>query len=198
MLQLSLFTIGSLSLALLNFTKPQPTNHLGISGPLSFQKTTYYLAWSSHPSTTYYKHEYLPKGVNPERYDKMLLVEFLSDEKAMPKKLGSDKANSINERKKTDPYAHVEAYQSAKKPNEFMVDFMLSDAHGDEVNIVEWNVYRYVKTTTKNGKKGMLLFAFSRRAYGKAIPAFLAELKTQRAKLVSALAQSPVPAISIK
>lgn len=194
----NLLYFSSLSLAFLNFSAPQPTNHLGISGPIVFQKNNYYLAWSAHPAATYYKHEYLTKGANPERYDCMILVEFLADEKALPKNLGSEKANSMSLRKKTDPYAHVEAYQSAKKPNEFMVDFMLSDAHGDEVTIVEWNVYRYVKINTKNGKKGVLLVALSRRAYGKAIPAFLANLKTQRAKLVSAWSQTALPTISIK
>jgi len=187
-----------LALVALNMNSTQVQNLLGISGPIVFEKTSFNISWSSHPSPSYYKHEYLAKGQNPDQYKEMFMIEFLADESATPKKLAMDKIASTNERKKTDPYALAESLKQDKNGNDIVIDFILSDANDNKVNTVEWNTYRYIKITTKDGKKGLLLLAISRRGYGKSIPAFLSSVKSRKNTTAAALAKYKIPEISLK
>ncbi|MFM6954445.1 MAG: hypothetical protein ACKOWL_05620 [Sphingobacteriaceae bacterium] len=193
----SIFNI-LLALGALTTHSPQAQNLLAVSGPITFEKTSFNLSWSSHPSASYYKHEYLAKGQNPDQYNEMFMIEFLADESASPKNLAMDKIASTNDRKKTDPYALAETLKQDKNGNNVLIDFILSDANGKNVNIVEWNTYRYIKTTSKDGKKGVLLLGISRRGYGKSIPAFLGKIKSRKGSTANALAQYTVPTISTK
>src|SRR5262245_43366063 len=52
------------------------SDFLSVPGPIRLIDRDYFLAWSSHPSDTYYKQEYLPKGQSPEHYTDMILVEL--------------------------------------------------------------------------------------------------------------------------
>ena len=38
-------------------------DYLHVPGPVVFDKSSYSLAWSSHPSAIYYKQEYVPAGL---------------------------------------------------------------------------------------------------------------------------------------
>jgi len=187
-----------LALGALNSNPPQTQNLLGVRGPIVFEKTSYNLSWSSHPSATYYKQEYLAKGVNPDRYSEMFMIEFLADELASPKNMALEKITSTNDRKQIDPYAFAEILKQDKNGNDVLINFIQSDANGKAAGIVEWNTYRYIKITTKEGKKGLLLLAISRRGYGKSIPAFLSKIKSQKSNTAAALATFKIPVISLK
>ncbi|HMJ48101.1 MAG TPA: hypothetical protein VK498_12280, partial [Ferruginibacter sp.] len=50
---------------------------LNLPGPLTFNKTDYILAWSSHPTSNYYKQEYLPKGDDIDNYKKLIIVDVI-------------------------------------------------------------------------------------------------------------------------
>jgi len=63
------------------------------------------------------------------------------------------------------------------------------------MSVVEWNAYRYVNLNA--GGKGVLLFAYSRRAYGNNVSAFLTSLKTERVKDVNYLAAYKIPGVKI-
>ena len=186
------------ALGALNLNTPQTQNLLGVQGPIVFEKTSFSLSWSSHPSATYYKHEYLAKGVNPDQYKEMFMIEFLADEEASPKNMALEKIGSTKDRKKIDPYAFAEGLKQDKIGNDVLINFIQSDANGKAAGIVEWNTYRYIKTTTKEGKKGLLLLAISRRGYGKSIPAFLSKIKSQKSTTAAALAMFKLPEISLK
>jgi len=186
------------ALGALNINTPQAPNLLGITGPILFEKTSFNLSWSSHPTTTYYKQEYLAKGENPDRYTEMFMIEFLADEVASPKNMALEKITNTNNRKQIDPYAFAEGLKQDKNGTDVLINFIQSDANGKAAGIVEWNTYRYIKITTKEGKKGLLLLAISRRGYGKAIPAFLSKLKSHKNATATTLAQYKIPAISIK
>ena len=186
------------ALGALNMNAPQVQNLLGVQGPIVFEKTSFNISWSSHPSPNYYKHEYLAKGQKPNQYKEMFMIEFLADESASPKNLAMDKIARTNELKKTDPYAFAESLKEDKNGNDVIIDFILSDAKDKKVNIVEWNTYRYIKTTTKDGKKGLLLLAISRRGYGKSIPTFLSSIKSGKNTTVAALAKYKIPEITLK
>lgn len=187
-----------LALGALNSNPSQTQNLLGVKGPIVFEKTSFNLSWSSHPSANYYKQEYLAKGAYPDRYTEMFMIEFLADEVASPKNMALEKITNTNNRKQIDPYAFAEGLKQDKNGTDVLINFIQSDANGKAAGIVEWNTYRYIKITTKEGKKGLLLLAISRRGYGKAIPTFLSKLKSRKNATATALAQYKIPAISIK
>ena len=55
----------------------EATDYLDVPGPITLADTDYALSWSSNPQAGYFKQEYLPAGAVPERYQSMVMVEFL-------------------------------------------------------------------------------------------------------------------------
>ena len=132
------------------------TEYLNVPGPIVLNKDTFKLAWSSHPSATYYKQEYIGAKDNIEKFKKMVMVEVLvGNEKAAD--LAKAKIAELKQLKLTNPLVNHEVFQ---KNGEYIIDFLLSQnsPDGKKVSIIERNVYRYKEVTDKNGKKAMLLF----------------------------------------
>jgi len=170
-------------------------NYLNISGPLSFLNTSYNLVWSSHPSATYYKQEYIPTGDNVEKFSKMILMEVLVGD-SKPFDLASAKIAELKKLKETNPIINYEIFQ---KNGEYILDFLISDnkPNGD-INIIERNVYRYKSGKDKAGHTYVLLWGVSDRAYGVKTTGFLSNLKKNKSVLVNATAAYSIPLISLK
>ncbi len=64
------FTAIGLFLTMLSYgqTNETITEYLGVSRSISFDKVSYNLAWTSHPTGNYHKQEYLDKGDTIEKY----------------------------------------------------------------------------------------------------------------------------------
>jgi hypothetical protein len=169
--------------------------YLGVAGPVSIGNASYNLSWSSHPSDEYYKQEYLVKGDQLERYKKMVLVEVLTGNTDL-EKLVSRKVEEFKIMQASNP---VVKYEVFKKDGEIILDFLLSenDAGLKRINVLERNVYRYKTIVERNGKKCLLLFAVSERAYGSDATEFLTKLKTNRSVLVKQVAAYNMPAIAL-
>ena len=164
--------------------------YLGVPGPIDFNKATFSLSWSSHPNKDYFKQEYLPSGEKSETFNKMFMIEALVGD-LTPKDAMANKIKELDERKKTDAVTNYQFIQNPKT-GEYILDFVISSG-----NIVEWNAYRY--TSLKDGSnKGLVLFAYSKRAYGAATTSFLKNLKTTRPADINSLATYATPAIKIK
>jgi len=170
--------------------------YLNIPGPLTLNKTTFNLAWSSHPSASYYKQEYISSKDNLAKYSKMILVEVLISD-AKPADLAKAKMDELKQLKVTNPIINYEIFQ---KNGEIILDFLISEnsQDGKQVNIIERNVYRYKSTTVKNGQKAVMLFGASERAYGNGVDAFLSSLKKTKSALLNSVAGFSIPLISIK
>jgi hypothetical protein len=173
-----------------------PTDYLQVPGPLLFEKTAYHLVWTSHPTATIYKQEYIATGDDPARYKTMILLDLL---------LGSVPVKDIVEAKvselrKLHDLNPIVSYQVRALPTgEFLLDFLLSQAapDGKSLHIVERNVYRYKQLTGPSGKKGVLLFGISQRSYGADTKPFLASLQRTRADLPPKVEQVKLPVVSI-
>jgi len=172
------------------------TDYLNIPGPVTFNKEVFKLTWSSHPSATYYKQEYIGAKDNAEQFKKMVMIELLAGD-ARAADLAKAKMDELKQLKATNPLVNYEAFQ---KNGEVMIDFLLSEnsADGKKVNIIERNVYRYRQVTDKNGQKGVMLFAVSERAYGNDVDAFLTSLKKTKTVLVNAVAAFAIPQITLR
>ena len=187
--------IASLLIAVNSFaqTKPLAGDYLSVPGPVLFQGHEYYLVWSSHPSATYYKLEYVAKGQSVERFKTMLLLEVLTGDVKV-KEVVANKLNELKQMKASNPLVNYEMFQ---KDGEYIIDFVLTanSADGNSTEVVEHNVYRYKSLAAQ---PGLVLFAISNRAYGKDTARFLTELKTSRSLAVNAVAKFSIPAVKIK
>ena len=188
--------IGFLVFAvLLNFeTKAQTTDHLKVPGPVNFHGEEFHLSWSSHPSYTYYKQEYVRKGEKVESFNEMVLLEFLAGN-ATPKGMVAQKVQELEKRKQTDPLVNFEVIESPDG-KEFILDFIMSSGPAENLEIAEWNAYRYKSVKDASGKKGVILLGISRRAYGNEITSFLKELKSSRPSYRNELIDFTMPAIN--
>lgn len=176
-------------------TKPSLVEYLGIPGPVTLNKIAYNLAWTSHPSVTYYKQEYIPAGEKVENYKKMISIELLISD-ATPENLAKTKMDELKQLKQTNPVINYEIF---KKDGEILLDFLISQNSADNrsVEIIERNVYRY-KSFENKKEKGVMLFAASERAYGNGADNFLGSLKKNKPVLLNAVASARLPEIAIK
>lgn len=148
----------------------KPTEYLGVAGPISFDKITYNLAWTSHPTDDYYKQEYLATGDTIEKFKKLILLEMITG-KTKVKDIVAAKVAELKRLKASNPVVNYETFE---KDGEIMLDFIVSEntPDGKFVSLLERNVYRYISITEKNGQKGILLFAVCNRYYGDDIDDF--------------------------
>ena len=173
------------------------SDYLNVSGPLLFQNKAFHLNWSSHPSVNFYKQEYLTKGEDANQYKMMLMIDVIAGETNL-KNIVSAKVAELKQMKAGNPMVNYEIIQNPKT-GEYLLDFLLTaNAADGTTSIVERNVYRYQTFTDKTGKKGVLLFAASSRAYAAAVNSFFIALKTNKKVLLNEVAQFKMPEISIK
>jgi hypothetical protein len=176
--------------------KKEPVkDYLNIPGPISFNSTDFKLAWSSNPTATYFKQEYVPAGEVVERYNQMIMVEAVYGNLTVQDAVRAQ-VNVIQQRKKTDKVAQ---YQVIENPDtgEIILDFLMSAGTKKALNIVEWNAYRYQAFEDEKGRKGILLFAISRRGHDDNITAFLKNLKDERIPMINLLGQYELPAVKV-
>ena len=193
-----LITTIALLTASLAFSQPKKavTEYLNVPGPIILNKTPFKLVWTSNPSDNYYKQEYIPAQDNIERYQKMISVELLVGE-ATVQELAKAKMDELKQLKISNPIINYEIFQ---KDGEIILDFLISQntADGQQVEIIERNVYRYKPFSDAKGRKGVMLFGASERAYGNDVDTFLASLKKNKSALLNAVATFSLPAVSIK
>lgn len=163
---------------------------LGVPGPIAFEETAFSLAWTSNPSATYYKQEYLPAGDTLEAYSQMFIVEVLA-EGATPESAAAGMIAALDERRAGDPVVNYDMIAN-EATGELILDFLLSDASGGVV-VVEWNAYRYVPY----GEDGVALYAISRRGYDDDASPFIGRLSVWRQASINALAAMDLPPIAI-
>ena len=189
-----LFILLTLSMSFTN-TSNDPEDRIGVPGPLTFNKTTFNISWTDKPTDTYYIQEYLPAGENIEKFHQMLTLH-LNDRDIELKDVVKQKVDELNNRKKTDPTCNFRVNENPGA-KEFMLDFILGESHGDKMTIVEFNIYRYKQVDLDDKKKGILVYAYSKRAYSDEITPFYKKLKNERTDLLNAMINSEIPAVKI-
>ena len=174
---------------------PKLIEYLGVPGPISFDKVSYNLAWTSHPADNYYKQEYLAKGDTLERFKKLIMLEIITG-KTKLKDIVATKVAELEKMKVLNPVIN---YQKFEKGGEVMLDFIISEntPNGKLVSILERNVYRYKSVVDKSGQKGVLLFGISDRHYGNDIDEFFATFKSKRFDIINLIGAFDIPEISI-
>jgi len=175
--------------------KNEPIDRIGVRGPLIFNKTSFSLSWTDKPNDTYFIQEYLPKNEKSESFNQMLTLH-LFDKDIKVKDAVKQKMKELEVRKKTDPTCN---YQVTESPDgkEFMVDFLLGENKADKMTIIEFNIYHYKQVDLGDKKKAILVYAYSKRAYGDDITPFLKNLAKDRISLLNVMISSEKPSVKI-
>lgn len=171
-------------------------DYLNIPGPLTFNKTDYNLAWSSHPTVNYYKQEYLPKGDDIDNFKKLMIIDVIISDSLNLQNIMLSKIAELEEMKKSDPVVNYKMFNNPEK-TEYIIDFVESQGTESALHIVEWNAYRYKIFTDKSGKKGVILLGISLRAYDNKIKDFFGWLKDGRLKNINKLIEFNIPEVTI-
>lgn len=143
--------------------------------PIIYDNSEFYLGWSARPRSGYYVHEYFVKGETPERYNRMFTINLLEAD-ITAETAASLKIAELEERKKKDEVCN---YMSFNKGDEYVIDFLVSDAGEGELTTVEWDLH-YYKTVKIDGKSFLQLYFFSQRAYGDDIIPFIKSIPERR------------------
>lgn len=191
-----LVTMVSCALILLN-TSAQVANsekdYFGIN-EISFDNRSYKLAWSSHPSLQYYKQEYIPVGEKVEKFNNMVLIDYIQTDLALEEAVTAQ-INTLKIRKYSDAVCN---YQLNKKNDEYILDFLMSEGSEYNLKLLEWSAYHYKTYTDKAGHKGILMFGFSHRAYNAGAEDFMRYFAEYRHKLITTFSTHPMPEIQLK
>ena len=177
-------------------TRDEVVNYFGLPETIVFNKHTYKLSWSSHPTDSYYKEEYLLKGDKADTFNDMILIDFVQGNFTVKDAVLVQEAK-IKERKKTDKICNYQLLSKADN-SEFMLDFLMGEQSDNTVNLLEWSAYHYTAYTDKAGHKGVLLFGICHRAYGDETGGFLRSLLDYRHTQMKALNAYTVPEIQVK
>ena len=190
-----LFLLTLLLVAFTPFKRDAPVDRMGVKGPLTFNQKTFNLAWSDHPKATYFIQEYLPKGETSARFNQMLTLHLFTNA-ATVKDAVSQKVQELETRKQTDVTCH---YKVTEGPGgkEFVVDFLLGENISESTAISEFNVYHYKQVDLGGQQKGVLVYAYSERAYGAAVTPFLTTLAQKRTGLVNAMIGTEMPVVKL-
>ena len=166
-------------------------DRLGVPGPIDLAGSRYDLASSDESQPGYVEQDYLPEGQTLDRYEAMILVEFLKG-KTTPADVVRPQVQMLDERRATDPLVNYDI-SMATEGDAILLDFILSGETEAGIRIAEWNAYRYVGGKNKDGAAGVWLVGISRRAYGKDTTLFLTRLRDSRAGDVAAIVALNVP-----
>lgn len=186
-----------LSVVFMSFTSvsDKPIDRIGVKGPLKFNKTTFELIWTDKPNEKYYIQEYLPNNEKLESFNQMLTIHLFETD-VKPDNAVDQKIKELNERKKKDKICNFQVTQSPDG-EEFIVDFLLSESKGNDLTVVEFNAYRYKQIEISKNKKGIIVYAYSKRGYGDKITNFFSTLKEDRTNYLNELIMTEIPTIKI-
>jgi hypothetical protein len=187
----------ALSSMLLSFmtVSDDVTDRIGVMGPLVFNSENYILSWTDKPRDNYYIQEYLNEGEKPESFKQMMTIHLFVTDMSVYDAV-QQKGSELTRRKNSDPLCN---YQITESPDgkEYMVDFLLSENRGDEMTVAEFNVYRYKQIDLGNGKKGILVYAYSKRSYGDDITPYLIKLKDEKINFLNEMALTDIPEVKL-
>jgi|GEM_PF-140196 len=175
--------------------KKTVTNYLGIEGPISLQKNTFQLVWSSHPDPSLYKQEYLTAGDAFPKYKSMITVDFVVTGSTVDQAVAT-KIRELEQLKST----YDVNFEVIGNPatGEKIVDCLIGQtATNDQNSLIERDVFRFKPVKAKSGQTGIFLYAVSTRKYGAEIKPFLTKLKMEKQILVREVAKLPIPELNI-
>ena len=168
-------------------------DYLSFGKVVSFNNEKYTLSWSSNPTNSYNKQEYLVNPLKNESKRSMIIVEAVEGEIEASDALNF-KIQELEKRKEWDYVANYKVYTNEDKKNEAIIDFVVSDTG----TIYEWNLYRYQTQIDKKKTKKLVLFAYSYRDSlndNEDLKAFFNHITKYKVNLINQLQAYKIPQI---
>ena len=173
------------------------TDYLNIPGPIHFDNTSYSLAWSNHPTTSYFKQEYIPKKDKLSKFNKMVLIDVILSDTLKLETIVSLKIIELLERQKRDATVNYQVINNEEK-SRYIVDFIVSEGTSDVIHIMEWNAYSYCQFTDPSGRRGIMLFGVSSRSYDEKIADLFESLPKTRTRVLRELMRLDTPKVELQ
>lgn len=192
-----------LAMSLLSCTSlfANPIDRLGVPGPLKFNQTSFNLAYSSNPKAGFYLQEYLPKNETLEQFNQMLSITVLDNAQVSIPELLKAKTQELDQRKRTDSVTNY-AISANKDQSSYILDFIVSApkaGNPDQLSIIEFNVHQYTMTNLGNGRRGLILYTYSKRTYAdKDMEYLMKNLSAIRQNFIQEMATTKLPVIRLK
>ena len=183
-----------LFISTLSFVKAQDVpDLLSIPGPIEYDGTEYFLAWSKPMSNTLFRQQYLPSDERIEDFTQLLDFSYFNKEIEMELAV-RQKVDGIQQREKSDKFAKVNVVESPDG-KEYIVDYFISESPEKGNSFIEYNVYRF-KTYNNGTSKSFLILAHSKRMYGD-LKSAAKSLARQRDHLITTMIEFKIPEIKV-
>lgn len=166
---------------------------LSIPGPIEYDGTEYFLAWSKPMSKTLFRQQYLPIDERIEDFVQLLDFSYFNKEIEMELAV-RQKVEGIQERGKSDKFAKVNVIESPDG-TEYIVDYFISESPEKGDSFIEYNVYRFKSYTSGTDKK-FLILAHTKRMYGD-LKSASKSLARQRDHLLTTMIEFKIPEIKV-
>lgn len=170
------------------------TDLLSIPGPIEYNGTEFFLAWSKQNSKTFSMQQYLPKDETIDDFTQLLNFSNFNKEIDMDLAV-RQKVESVQKIMETDKFAEVNVAESPDG-TEYIVDYLISKTPKEGESYVEYNVNRF-KPFDKNGAKSFLILSYAKRIYGTDFKMAAKTLKKQRDLLITSMIEYQIPEIKL-
>ena len=170
-----------------------PKDLLGIPGPVEFNGTEMFLAWSKEQSKTLYRQQFMLPDERIEEFSQLLDFSYFTKEIDIELAV-RQKVESVQKRQETDRYAKVNVTESPDG-SEYIVDYYISEAPENGTSYVEYNIYRF-KNIPKGNDKHFLILSYIKRELGD-LRSANRNLSRQRDEMMSAMIEYKIPEIKI-
>lgn len=177
------------------FCSDKPIDYIGVKGPLQFNDTNFYLAWSNTQSDYFFFQEYIPKNETLEKYNQMMLIQVTVKDYPLENFLAQF-LKRLDKRKESDKVCNYNIISSPDK-SEYIIDFLISEGDSETIHAAEFNVYKYSTITLSPDKSAIILYGYSSRAYGDNITPFLQALKNERTARINEMISVKLPPVKI-
>ncbi|WP_313100376.1 hypothetical protein [Epilithonimonas sp.] len=171
-------------------------DRLNIPGPLKFNESEYFLAWSKQNSATWAQQQYILRDDDFKNYKELINISYFDKEidMEMAAKQKVDYVEKLKEKNK-DKYAFVGVTESPDG-KEMIVDYLITVSPKEGESYAEYNIDRF-KNFDSNGKKSFLIFSYSKRIAGDLKYSSKA-LSKERNRLMEAAITTAIPTVTYK
>ena len=175
-------------------TDPPIVERLGVKGPIIFDGISYELVWTNTRDGNFYIQEYIPRGQKLETYTQMITLSLLRKETPLSV-VTLERMNQLEARKKSHALCQYSLIESPDS-KEYILDFITSETDGNGIKTVSFTISRYQEIEIHN-KPALLQLAYTQRATGDGVEGMLRSVAANRAHLVSAMAETAMPTLSL-
>ncbi len=159
-----------------------------------FNNSSFHLAFTDHSWDYYHIQEYVPPGQAVDSYTQMVTLLLFANHSSAHDAI-SGLVMELNERKKTVAVCNYETFDNADN-NEYIIDLTVGETTGDNMMMIEFNVYRYTQVDLPDGRKAVFVYGYRRRSFEDDITGFSNELQMNKTEYINKLIAIELPKVT--